>query len=185
MKWSAVYKNRNRHKNIIKSRWQARLGNIPTTWRWAIGDAMSPTTKNKQTNNYNENKNQSWHCIFRANRWIWNCQRQWIKILTHIRTHRHKSRASFIVNSKLRKACYWCIIEDSRKRHHHRHLELKDTKSCRETSGTNTQNGEWTSLDSVKWDGRTLAKQLQLKDTRFSSVDNRGRTQGFLQWKRG
>ena len=37
--------------------------------------------------------------------------------------------------------CYWCIIEDSRKRqHHHRHLEHKDTKSRRETSGTNTRN---------------------------------------------
>ena len=35
--------------------------------------------------------------------------------------------------------CYWCVIEDSRKRqHHHRHLEHKDTKSCGETSGTNT-----------------------------------------------
>ena len=39
--------------------------------------------------------------------------------------------------------CYWCIIEDLRKRQlHHRHLEHKDTKSCRETSGTNTQNGQ-------------------------------------------
>ena len=36
--------------------------------------------------------------------------------------------------------CYWCIIEDSRKRQHHqRHLEHKDTKSCRETPGTNTR----------------------------------------------
>ena len=39
--------------------------------------------------------------------------------------------------------CYWCIIDDSRKRqHHHRHLEHKDTKGCRETSGTNTRNGQ-------------------------------------------
>ena len=39
--------------------------------------------------------------------------------------------------------CYWCIIEDSRKRqHHHWHLEHKDSKSCRETSGTNTRNGQ-------------------------------------------
>ena len=37
--------------------------------------------------------------------------------------------------------CYWCIIEDSRKKHHHRHLEHKDTNSCREISGTNTRNG--------------------------------------------
>ena len=37
--------------------------------------------------------------------------------------------------------CYWCIIEDSRKRqHHHRHLEHKDTKSRKETSGTNTDH---------------------------------------------
>ena len=42
--------------------------------------------------------------------------------------------------------CYWCIIEDSKKRqHHHRRLEHKDTKSCRETSGTNTRNGQ------VRW----------------------------------
>ena len=42
--------------------------------------------------------------------------------------------------------CYWCIIEDSKKRqHHHRRLEHKVTKSCRETSGTNTRNGQ------VRW----------------------------------
>ena len=29
-----------------------------------------------------------------------------------------------------------------RKRHHHRHLEHNDTKSCWETSGTNTRNGQ-------------------------------------------
>ena len=39
--------------------------------------------------------------------------------------------------------CYWCIIEDSSKRqHHHRHLEHKDTKNCWETSRTNTRNGQ-------------------------------------------
>ena len=39
--------------------------------------------------------------------------------------------------------CYWCIIEDSLKRqHHHRRMEHKDTKSCRETPGTNTRNGQ-------------------------------------------
>ena len=39
--------------------------------------------------------------------------------------------------------CYWCIIEDSRKKqHHHRHLKHKDTKSCRETSRTNTRSGQ-------------------------------------------
>ena len=40
--------------------------------------------------------------------------------------------------------CYWCIIEDSRKRqHHHQHLEHKDTKSCQETSGTNTEKDRY------------------------------------------
>ena len=39
--------------------------------------------------------------------------------------------------------CCWCIIEDSRKRQHqNRHLEHKDTKSRRETSGTNARNGQ-------------------------------------------
>ena len=39
--------------------------------------------------------------------------------------------------------CYWCIIKDLRKRqHHHQHLEHKDSKSCRETLGTNTWNGQ-------------------------------------------
>ena len=52
--------------------------------------------------------------------------------------------------------CYWCITEDSRKRqHHHRHSEHKDTKSCRESSGTNTRNGtyRWSILGlcEMKW----------------------------------
>ena len=39
--------------------------------------------------------------------------------------------------------CYWCIIEDSWKRqHYHRHMERKDTESCRKTPGTNTRNGQ-------------------------------------------
>ena len=39
--------------------------------------------------------------------------------------------------------CYWCIIEDSWKRQHHQgHMECKDTKSCRETPGLNTRNGQ-------------------------------------------
>ena len=39
--------------------------------------------------------------------------------------------------------CCWCIIKDSWKRHHHyRHMKHKDTKSCRETPGTSTQNGQ-------------------------------------------
>ena len=64
--------------------------------------------------------------------------------------------------------CYWSIIKDSWKRHHHRHNEHKETKSCKEWSGT-----DWKSLNSVKWDGRTLAKQQQMKDTRFSSVEKK------------
>ena len=73
--------------------------------------------------------------------------------------------------------CYWCIIEDSRKRqHHHRHLEHKDTKSRRETSGHDTRNGQvqmehpWTLWNEMEELWRN---------------NNRGRTQGFLQWKRG
>ena len=39
--------------------------------------------------------------------------------------------------------CYWCIIKDSwKKQHHHRHMEHKYIKSCRETPGTNTRNGQ-------------------------------------------
>ena len=46
-------------------------------------------------------------------------------------------------STTVHQVCYWCVIEDSRKRqHHHRHLEHKDSKSCRETSGTNTRNGQ-------------------------------------------
>ena len=49
--------------------------------------------------------------------------------------------------------CYWCTIEDSRKRlHHHRHLEHKNTKSCRKTAGTNTRNGQ------VRWNILGLCK---------------------------
>ena len=61
---------------------------------------------------------------------------------------------------------YWCIIKDLWKRqHHHRHMEHKD----------NTQNGQVQlehPLDSVKWDGRTLLKQPQRKDTRFKIIIN-------------
>ena len=39
--------------------------------------------------------------------------------------------------------CYRCINKDPWKRqYHHRHMEHKDTKSSRETSGTNTRNGQ-------------------------------------------
>ena len=36
--------------------------------------------------------------------------------------------------------CYWCITEDSWKRH--RHMEHKDTKSYRKTPKTNIRNGQ-------------------------------------------
>ena len=53
----------------------------------------------------------------------------------------NKDRAFRRTPGRRCQVCYWCIIEDSRKRqHHHRHLEHKDTKNCRETSGTNTRN---------------------------------------------
>ena len=55
----------------------------------------------------------------------------------------NKDRAFHRTPGRRCQVCYWCIIEDSRKRqHHHRHLEHKSTKSCRETSGTNTRNGQ-------------------------------------------
>ena len=55
----------------------------------------------------------------------------------------NKDRAFRRTPGRRCQVCYWCITEDSRKRqHHHRHLEHKDTKSRRETSGTNTRNGQ-------------------------------------------
>ena len=55
----------------------------------------------------------------------------------------NKDRAFRRTPGRRCQVCYWCIIEDSRKtQHHHRHLEHKDTKTCRETSGTNTRNGQ-------------------------------------------
>ena len=52
------------------------------------------------------------------------------------------------------------------------------------SSGTNTRNGQvqmehpWT----LKWDGRTWAKQQQRKDTRFSSVEKRINTSKALHF---
>ena len=72
----------------------------------------------------------------------------------------NKDRAFRRTPGRRCQVCYWCIIKDSWKRHHHRHMEHKETKSCRETPGTNTRNGQvqmehpWT----LKLDGRTLAK---------------------------
>ena len=55
----------------------------------------------------------------------------------------NKDRAFRRTQGRRSQVRYWCTIEDSRKRqHHHRHLEHKDTKSCWETSGTNTRNGQ-------------------------------------------
>ena len=43
----------------------------------------------------------------------------------------NKDRAFRRTSGRRCQVCYWCIIEDSRKRqHHHRHLEHKDTKSA-------------------------------------------------------
>ena len=51
----------------------------------------------------------------------------------------NKDRALRRTPGRRCQVCYWCIIKDSPKRqHHHRHLDHKDTKICRETSGTNT-----------------------------------------------
>ena len=73
--------------------------------------------------------------------------------------------------------CYWSIIKDSWKRqHHHRHMEHKDTKSCRETSGTNTWNGQVQMEHPL-----TLWKEME----ELWRNHNTGRTQGFLKWKRG
>ena len=55
----------------------------------------------------------------------------------------NKDRAFRRTPERRCQVCYWCIIEDSRKRqHHHRHLEHKDTRSCRQASGSNTGNGQ-------------------------------------------
>ena len=55
----------------------------------------------------------------------------------------NKDRAFRRTPGRRCQVCYWCIIEVSRKKQHHlRHLEHKDTESCRETSGTNTRNGQ-------------------------------------------
>ena len=56
----------------------------------------------------------------------------------------NKDRAFRHTPGRRCQVCYLCIIEeDSRKRqHHHRHMEHKDFKSCKETLGTSTQNGQ-------------------------------------------
>ena len=55
----------------------------------------------------------------------------------------NKDRAFGRTSGRRCQVCYWCIIEDSRKKQRdHRHLEQKDTTSCRETSETNTRNGQ-------------------------------------------
>ena len=55
----------------------------------------------------------------------------------------NKDRAIRRTSGRKCQACDSCIIEDSWKRqHHHRHMEHKDTKSGRETSGANTRDGQ-------------------------------------------
>ena len=88
----------------------------------------------------------------------------------------NKDRAFRRTPGRRCQVCYWCITKDSRKRqHHHRHLEHKDTRSYRETSGTNTRNGQ------VQME-HPLAKQQQRKDTRFSSVEMRINTSMALDF---
>ena len=55
----------------------------------------------------------------------------------------NKDRAFRRTPGRRCQVCYWCSIENSWKRQHHqRNMELKDTKCCRETPGTNTRNGQ-------------------------------------------
>ena len=71
--------------------------------------------------------------------------------------------------------CYWCIIKDLWKRqHHYRHMKHKDTKSCRETPETNSRNGQVQMVH--PW---TLWNEIE----ELGQYNNRGRTQGYLQWK--
>ena len=76
--------------------------------------------------------------------------------------------------------------EDSWERqHHHWHKEHNDTKSCEESPETNTRSEQvqmehpWTLW---KWDGRTLAKHQQRKNTRFSLVEKRINTSMALDF---
>ena len=67
-------------------------------------------------------------------------------------------------------------LNDSWKRRHHNWLmEHKNTKSCRETQGTNTQNGQ-VQME-PPW---TLWNEME----ELWRNSNRGRTQSLLQWKR-
>ena len=55
----------------------------------------------------------------------------------------NKDRAFRRTPGRSCQVCYRCINKDPWKRqYHHRHMEHKDTKSSRETSGTNTRNGQ-------------------------------------------
>ena len=101
-----------------------------------------------------------------------------VQLLTEINIYRSRP-------GRRCQVCYWCIIEDSRKRqHHHRHLEHKDTKSCRETSGTNTRNGQvqtghhWTQWDEKNF-GETTTEEGH--NVFFSGKeDKHERDAGFL-----
>ena len=89
--------------------------------------------------------------------------------LNNARAFRRTTARSF-------QALYWCVIKDSLKRqHHHWHREDKDTKSCWETPETNTQNGQLQIEHS--W---TLWNEME----GLWRNNKRGKTQGFLQWKR-
>ena len=90
-----------------------------STWRW-MGSVRLYLAHDKP---YNENK-QQYHT-------------------GSVAARVNKDRAFLRTPGRRCQACYWCIIEDSKKKQHHQwHIEHKDTKSCRETRGTNTRNGQ-------------------------------------------
>ena len=89
----------------------------------------------------------------------------------------NKDRAFRRTPGRRCQVCYWCIIEDSRKRqHHHRHLEHKDTKRCRETSGTNTRN------EQVQMEQMELC---EIRRKNFGETTTEEGHKDFLKWKRG
>ena len=65
--------------------------------------------------------------------------------------------------------CYWCIIKDSwRRQHHHRHMEHKDAKSCKETQELTHK------LNRYRWNILGLCERNNNRGrTRFSSVKKR------------
>ena len=90
----------------------------------------------------------------------------------------NKDRAFRSTPGRRCQECYWCIIDDSRKKQHHcRHLEDKATKTCRETSGTNNE------MDRYRWNilGLCEMRWKKLGET----TTNEGHKVVFFQWERG